>query len=540
MNRTRTNLQLLAIFLVALLAGSGCTAASRDTAEAAATPQATVGAPLVVAGQAGNQLASLQGTLETIYRQVNPSVVNIQVTVRQTVTTSPFGILPFPNLPFSSPQGPQEFFSHGSGSGFVWDKEGHIITNNHVVDNAERILVTFADDSSVEAQVVGADPDSDLAVIQVDVPAGKLQPVRLADSTQVMVGELVAAIGNPFGLQGTMTVGFVSALGRLLPVDNGSASGLHYNIPDVIQTDAPINPGNSGGILVDESGRVIGVTSAIISPAGANAGIGFAIPSAIVQKVVPSLIADGSYEHPYLGISIGSLTPDVNEQMALSAGQRGALVSEVTPGSPAEDAGIKGSDRVVTIEGQELRVGGDVILAVDGQPVRQSDDLITYLARHTEVGQTLTLTVLRDGREREIKVTLEARPHSETTTTTAQGAEETPHGARLGVSGVSLTPALAQAMDLPAAQQGVLIQQIVLGSPADKAGLQGSFKPALVGGQRVLVGGDVITAFDGTTVTSVQDLVQALQQANPGQEISLHILRDGSSLDINLTLDAGT
>ena len=542
-NRRIQKTIFILMLMVLPLMVSGCTTDKANAADTTPPPQATVGMPVLDTGAAGvASEADLQSTLESIYQQVSPSVVNIQVTLRQTATTSPFGNalpFPFPNMPFSHPQAPQEFFSYGSGSGFVWDGEGHIVTNNHVIDGADRVTVTFADDVSVDAEVVGTDPDSDLAVLQVDVPDGELQPVQLADSSKAQVGELVAAIGNPFGLEGTMTVGFVSALGRLLPVNSGDASGLHYNIPDVIQTDAPINPGNSGGILVDDSGRVVGVTSAIISPVRASSGVGFAIPSAIVQKVVPSLIANGTYQHPYLGISIGSLNPDLDEQMDLPADQHGALISDVTPGSPAEDAGLQGSDRVVTIEGRELRVGGDVIVAVDGQPVRESDDLITYLARNTEVGQTLTLTILRDGQEKQVEVTLEARPSAETVANSGTNREESPHGARLGVTGVTVTPAVAQAMDLPPDQQGVLIQQIVVGSPADQAGLHGSFKPVAIDGERVLLGGDVITAFDGAPITSVEDLTAALQQAESGQRVTLHVLRDGASQDVNVTLDAG-
>jgi S1-C subfamily serine protease len=323
----------------------------------------------------------------------------------------------FPEIPgfpsFNTPQGPQEYYSSGLGSGFIWDKEGDIVTNNHVVSGADRISVTFEDGTSVSGKVIGSDPDSDLAVVKVDMPADQLQPVQLADSTQVQVGQVAVAIGNPFGLEGTMTVGFISALGRLLSADSQSAGGLTYSIPDVIQTDAAINPGNSGGVLVDREGRVIGVTAAIESSGGSNAGIGFAIPSVIVQKVVPVLIKSGHYEHPWLGVSGLSLNPDIAIAMELKPEQRGALIIDITPGSPADKAGLHASDRQTTIDGEQVRIGGDVITAIDGQTVNTFDDVVTYLARSTEIGQTITLNILSQGKENQVKVKLVARPETQ-------------------------------------------------------------------------------------------------------------------------------
>jgi 2-alkenal reductase len=205
----------------------------------------------------------------------------------------------FPNQP-QSPNSPefQPPTNQGLGSGFVWDTHGNIITNNHVVEGAEKIEVTFSDETVVTAELVGADPDSDLAVIRVDLPAGQLQSVQMGDSETLRVGQLAIAIGNPFGLEGTMTVGIVSALGRSLPASDGLTGGPVYSIPNVIQTDAPINPGNSGGVLLNDVGEVIGVTAAIESPVRANAGIGFVIPSSIVNQVVPELIENGSFAHP--------------------------------------------------------------------------------------------------------------------------------------------------------------------------------------------------------------------------------------------------
>jgi serine protease Do len=536
---------ILTVFLLAILLTTGCAATSHAAASATATPvytpapKATEGAPVVAPDTSASALAALQGTLETIYNKVSPSVVNIQVTDKQSVDTSSFG---FPNIPgFSLPnspnsQNPQDYYSYGSGSGFVWDKQGHIITNNHVIEGAVKIMVTFSDNTMVPATVVGADPDSDLAVLKVDVPADKLQPVQLADSTQVKIGELSVAIGNPFALQGTMTVGFVSALGRLLPVDSGSSTS--YNIPDVIQTDAPINPGNSGGVLVDETGRVIGVTSAIISPVRASAGIGFAIPSAIVQKVVPTLIATGTYEHPYLGVSIGTLTPDFNKEMNLPADQHGALVIDVAPGSPADKAGLHGSDRQVQLDGQTLRVGGDVIVAIDGQPVNSSDNVITYLARYKEVGQTVTLDVLRNGSKQSIEVTLTARP--QTSQNNGQTTNNPSNGAQLGITGLTLSPKVAEAMNLPSDQTGVLVEQIMAGSAADKANLQGSYKPVTIDGTQVLVGGDVITAVNDSAITTIEDLQAFLQQANPGDQVTMTVIRAGNTVQVPVTLGGTT
>jgi serine protease Do len=302
------------------------------------------------------------------------------------------------------------------GSGFVWDTAGHIVTNNHVVDGATQISVTFADGTTASAKLVGADPDSDLAVIQVSVPASQLHPVQVGDSTQVKVGQFAIAIGNPYGEQNTMTTGIISALGRSLPVENpvSVTQGGTYSIPDVIQTDASINPGNSGGVLLNSDGQVIGVTAAIESPNGTSAGIGFAIPSAIVQRVIPALIKTGHYDHPYLGISGTTLKPGAAQAMNLKSDQRGALVISVTPNGPSAKAGVQGGNSQTTVNGLQAQIGGDVITAIDNQPVKSFDDIVAYLARSTNVNQTVTLTILRNGKEQTIKVILSARPGSST------------------------------------------------------------------------------------------------------------------------------
>jgi S1-C subfamily serine protease len=309
------------------------------------------------------------------------------------------------------PESEMPQFSQGLGSGFIWDTEGNIVTNNHVVDGATKIQVTFSDGTIVPASVVGTDPYSDLAVIKVDASADMLNPVTMGDSTQLKVGEIAIAIGNPYGLEGTMTVGNVSALGRDLPASLvNQNSGATYSIPLIIQTDASVNPGNSGGVLVNDQGEVIGVPSAIESATGSSSGIGFAIPAEIVIKVVPSLISNSKYEHPYLGISGNSMTPDIAEAMNLPADTRGALVQTVTPGGPSEKAGLQPSSTTVTINGIEGTVGGDVITAIDGQTIKDMSDIIAYLAVHTQVGQTVKLTVLRDGQTETVEVTLGSRP----------------------------------------------------------------------------------------------------------------------------------
>ena len=498
-------------------------------------------APAEEAAPPANSLPSLaaavEGALTQIYNQVNPSVVNIQV-VQGVSNAMPENM---PGLPFQNPENmiPRQ----GVGSGFVWDKDGHIVTNNHVVDGATDIRVTFSDGSTVQATVVGTDPDSDLAVVKVDVAASKLTPVQVADSSQVQVGDLAIAIGNPFALQGTMTAGIISAVGRSLPTESTTASGGSYTIPDIIQTDAPINPGNSGGVLLNNQGQLIGVPTAIESTSGSNSGVGFAIPSAIVQKVVPELISSGSFEHPWLGISGTSLTSELAQAMDLSSDQRGALVIDVVSGSPAEDGGLQGSDTPVTISGIQTTVGGDVIVALDDQPVRTFEDLASLLAA-SQVGQEVSLTVLRQGREETLQVTLGSRPGS----TVASGQSQTPgqgetpgttrSRGRMGIVGTTLTPAMAQAMDLSQDQAGVLVVQVQSGSPAAEAGLRGSSTEVTIDGQQQLVGGDVIVAVDGQEIASMEDLTSALAQAQAGDTLTLTLLRDGREIEREVTLAA--
>ena len=357
---------------------------------------------MLSSGVLANSPLPLEELLVSLYQQGNPSVVNIQVIEKVQTNLPNFQGLQIP---------PGEQFNSGLGSGFIWDTDGHIITNNHVVSGADSISVTFSDGATFPAKVIGTDPDSDLAVIKVDAAASQLRPVQLADYSTVKVGQLAIAIGNPFGLQGSMTVGFVSSLGRLLP-SNENALGASYSIPDIIQTDASINPGNSGGVLLNSSGLVIGVTAAIATESGSSAGVGFAIPSSIVQKVVPSLIKNGRYDHPWLGVSVTTLTPDIANTMNLKVDQRGAMVQQVMPNSPAEKAGLQASQRQVTINGSQVKIGGDVIIAFGSQTVKSTDDLIAFLSESGSIGQTTSLTVLRDNKEIQVPVTLAVRPSS--------------------------------------------------------------------------------------------------------------------------------
>ena len=309
------------------------------------------------------------------------------------------------------------------GSGFVYDKEGHIITNNHVVAGGSGDLdITFLDGTVYDARLIGSDPYSDLAVLKVeeDVPRDKLVPLPLGNSSTLKIGQPVAAVGNPFGLSGSITEGIISGLGRSLPSSVPQDPTIPpqldvpllppppaFSIPDIIQTDAAINPGNSGGPLLNTRGEVIGINTAIFSNTGSYSGVGFAIPSNMIQKVVPSLITTGSYTHPYIGITGLDITPEIAEAMGLQEA-RGFLVTDVTAEGPAAEAGVQGGDLLADINGREIELGGDVILEIDNKTVRKIDDILTYLEREKQVGDIVQLTVLRDGQLQEIPVTLAA------------------------------------------------------------------------------------------------------------------------------------
>ncbi len=292
----------------------------------------------------------------------------------------------------------------GVGSGFVFDKKGHIITNAHVIDDAKKVIVTFLDGRSYNAEIIGVDEYTDIAVIKVNADLSLLRPLLLGDSSSLKVGEQIAAIGNPFGLSGSMTSGIVSQLGRLLPTDN------QYSIPDVIQTDAAINPGNSGGPLLNMMGGIVGINTAIQSATGEFTGVGFAIPSQTVAKIVPTLIEDGEYKHPWIGISGRDIDPDMAKVMELKDAV-GFLVVTVVEDSPASKAGLIGSEETIEVEGVNYPVGGDIILSVDGEEVRKIDDILIHLQRAKTVGDEMILEILRDGRTTNISIILQERPN---------------------------------------------------------------------------------------------------------------------------------
>ena len=346
--------------------------------------------------------------LINLYERVSPSVVSIQAVKTFQGTEFEFE---HPELPegVPTPELPgQPFQQSGEGSGFVIDTEGHIVTNNHVVEDASELLVTFYEGTTVPATIVGTDPDSDLAVIKVDVPPESLRPVAWGDSDQVRVGQRAVAIGNPFGFENTLTTGIISGLSRSLPAVTG------YRIPEIIQTDAAINPGNSGGPLLNSESEVIGVNTAIVpnfNLAGERSflGVGFAVPSNLAQRVVPILVEKGEYVHPWFGFVGMDVLPEIAAEMNLPRAQ-GALVIRVIPDGPADEAGLRGGTYEIEVMGRPVPVGGDVVIGIGGTDVRRFDDILAYLDRYGEVGQELELAVIRDGKTQTLTVTLGKRP----------------------------------------------------------------------------------------------------------------------------------
>lgn len=386
-----------------MLAGLGCSlvnlnaipneVAVQPTTTPLSAPATATEAPPPVLPIPDEQEAAnaLEAQVIAVYETVSPAVVNI--------TSRGYTFDMFMRAI------PQE----GSGSGFLYDDEGHIVTNFHVIENAEELLVTLADGQVYEAEVIGEDPANDLAVIGIDAQEGLPEPVVLADSDKLRVGQFVVAIGNPFGLEQTLTTGVISALGRVIqsPEDNRF-------IGEAIQTDASINPGNSGGPLLDLRGRVIGVNSQIISPSRASAGIGFAVSANTVRRVVPELIARGYYPHPWLGAQLLPLTPtlakvfrEADMEVPVDAG---LLVTEVVSGAPAQKGGIQGGSRIVTFGRFQIPLDGDIITAVNSQPVNDFEELTVYLETQTRVGDTVDVTIIRNGEEQTLAVTLDERP----------------------------------------------------------------------------------------------------------------------------------
>ena len=289
------------------------------------------------------------------------------------------------------------------GSGFVYSDDGYIITNNHVIDNAEKVTITFLDGESYIAQIIGTDSDLDLAVLKVQTGSTYLQPIPIGDSSKLKVGQEIAAIGNPFGLSGSMTSGIISQMGRLLPQDSG------YSIPDVIQTDAAINPGNSGGPLLNMKGEVVGINTAIQSATGEFTGVGFAVPSNTVKKVIPVLIEKGIFHHPWMGISGSDVDPELAKVRELNS-SKGFLIATVIEGSPAEDAGLQGVTDTKEIDGREYPLDGDIILKIDDVVVRKISDILVYLQREKSIGDEMIMTINRDGMLIEKVLVLGERP----------------------------------------------------------------------------------------------------------------------------------
>ena len=383
-SKNRSMKWMLFLLLALSLTALACKTFSLESS-VTTVPEATVevGIPVQVVEPLPELATDEQEQLIALYDRVNPAVVNIT-----TYATQQEQMLPV-----------------SQGSGFVYDTQGHIVTNAHVVHGSEQIDITFSSGVMRSATIVGQDLHSDLAVLKVeDLPAGA-NPLPLGSMDELRVGQSVVAIGNPFGYEGTLTRGIISALGRTIPALTV------FTIPQSIQTDASINPGKSGGPLLNLQGEVIGVNAQIETESEvlSNSGVGFAIPVSIIERVVPSLIAEGDYVWPWLGVRGRSLNLTLVEAMDLPV-ETGAYLWQVLNGGPAAKAGLRGYDQTVTVDGRSEDIGGDVVIAMDGQPVNSFDDLLIYVALKTSPGQDVVLTVLRDGEQKDFTVTLEPRP----------------------------------------------------------------------------------------------------------------------------------
>ena len=376
----------------------GLAATPQNTPNTTDTPQATETVPSPVGAEASSPqdiVAAFEQVLNEIYEAALPSIVYLQVAIPGTA-----GLRGNPSVP--------DDLLWSAGSGFVWDEEGHIVTNYHVVTSgngsSDDITVYFADATQAKATLVGGDPYSDLAVLKLEGENWNLQPLPLGDSDGVRVGQYSVAIGAPFGQEFTMTVGIVSAIGRNLRGEG------QFTTPEVIQTDAAINPGNSGGPLLNRFGRVIGINTQIISTTGNFSGVGMAVPVNIAKLVIPSLVETGEFNYSWLGVTIVTVEAAYAEALDLPPGTQGALIASVVPDSPADRAGLREADSVVEYGRLEYPAGGDVILAIDSHTITSTDDLIARLTYHNSPGDTVTLTVLRDGQQERIEVTLGERP----------------------------------------------------------------------------------------------------------------------------------
>jgi serine protease Do len=466
--------------------------ATRATPDAAATPSASS------SGNAVAQAVDLSTAFKTISREVAPSVVHITSIEHIEPTASRenqedllrqfFFRRGFPDFwgspfEFTPPETGAQPERRGEGSGVIVRKDGYIITNNHVVAGADELLVRLNDDRELKAEVVGTDPDSDIAVLKVD--ADKLVPARLGDSTAIEVGDWVVAVGDPFGLDHTVTAGIISAKGR-------GNMGL-ATFENFIQTDAAINPGNSGGPLVDMQGEVIGINTAITTRTGGSLGIGFAIPSNMVHVVLDGILQHGKVERGWLGIVIQPLTPDLAESFGYK-GHEGALIGEVINGGPAEKAGLE---------------AGDIVVKFDGKPVDSSNDLLLAVASDPP-NKKISLEAFRNGETRRFDVKLGQRPSPEQMRTGTYRPEPTPS---LGMIVEDLTPELAARLNLED-QTGVVVAQVQPGSPAAEAGLQP---------------GDVIEEVGHTPVSSVQEYEKAMSDLAKSASIRLRVSTDNAS-----------
>jgi serine protease Do len=445
------------------------------------------------------------------------------------------------------------------GSGFVYDDLGHIVTNYHVVGNSQEtnlyeraFHITFLDGTTYLGRVIGADLYSELAVMTVEnITRESLVPLPLGNSSQLRIGQPVVAVGNPFGLSGSMTEGIVSGLGRILPssVPQGDLllrqeDTASFLIPNIIQTDAVINPGNSGGPLLTTGGEVIGMNTAILSNTGVYAGVGSAIPSDIIKKVVPDLISTGTYRHPYIGIAGVDMSPEIADEMGLN-GSRGFLVTEVTSGSPAERSGIRGGGALTDINGRQIELGGDIIVEVDNVTVRKIEDLLSYLQSERSIGETVILNVIRDGKNQEIGMTLAARPTQQQQETEQQRQQERP---TLGINSINMTEQIAARMNLTQIQQqplsddqdgergGVLVVDVFADGPAEKAGIRGGFIVADINRTPIEIGGDVIVRIDDTMIPNVDALIKFIDNENIGDTIQVTVVRDSQLISIPVIL----
>ena len=448
-------------------------------------------------------------------------------------------------------------FGSRQGSGFIYDNLGHIITNYHVVadpgESQETSLsdkdfhITFLDGTTYIGRVIGADLYSELAVLKVEnITGDSLIPLPLGNSSQVRIGQVVLAVGNPFGLSGSMTEGIVSGFGRILPssVPQGDLllrqDAPSLLIPNLIQTDAAINPSNSGGPLLNTAGEVIGMNTEIFSNSGEYAGVGSAIPSDIIRKVVPELISTGTYRHPYIGITGVDVSPEIATEMGLNS-SRGFLVTEVTSGSPAERSGIRDGGVLKDINGRQIELGGDVIVAVDNVTVRKIEDLLSYLQSARSVGENVILRVIRDGKFLEIGMTVTPRP-TQLQLETEQSQQQYP---TLGINTINMTEQIAARMNLTRLPQqqlsndvrevereGVLVVDVFANGPADQAGIRGGFTVADINGTPVEIGGDVIMRIDNTMITNVDALDKFIGNKNIGDTIEVIVIRNAQPIKI--------